>query len=78
MGKTMRALGLMSGTSMDGIDVALIETDGEEVLPRGPQRNLSLFAGGSAASSTAAIEEAKSLERREERPGTLAGCRAAA
>lgn len=25
----MRALGLMSGTSMDGVDVALIETDGE-------------------------------------------------
>ena len=36
MGKTMRAIGLMSGTSMDGIDVALIETDGEEVVQRGP------------------------------------------
>ena len=32
----MRALGLMSGTSMDGIDVALIDTDGEDRLRRGP------------------------------------------
>ena len=32
MGKVMRALGLMSGTSMDGIDVALLETDGENAL----------------------------------------------
>ena len=36
MGKVMRAIGLMSGTSMDGIDVALIETDGEDAIKRGP------------------------------------------
>jgi anhydro-N-acetylmuramic acid kinase len=30
------ALGLMSGTSMDGIDAAIIETDGEKVLSFGP------------------------------------------
>ncbi|MEX1108243.1 MAG: anhydro-N-acetylmuramic acid kinase [Dongiaceae bacterium] len=32
----IRAIGLMSGTSCDGIDAALIETDGERVLQTGP------------------------------------------
>lgn len=35
MARTMMALGLMSGTSFDGIDAALIETDGESVLSTG-------------------------------------------
>ena len=51
MGKTMRALGLMSGTSMDGIDVALIETDGEEVVERGPSATFPYVAGRSRAGS---------------------------
>jgi anhydro-N-acetylmuramic acid kinase len=34
--QTMTAIGLMSGTSMDGIDVAVIDTDGERVLATGP------------------------------------------
>jgi len=32
----VRALGLMSGTSLDGVDVAVIDTDGERVHAFGP------------------------------------------
>ncbi len=32
----MRALGLMSGTSMDGVDAAMIDTDGETISAFGP------------------------------------------
>jgi anhydro-N-acetylmuramic acid kinase len=36
MGSMLTAVGLMSGTSMDGIDAALIETDGEGMSARSP------------------------------------------
>ena len=32
MDKSIIALGLMSGTSMDGIDASLIRTDGEKII----------------------------------------------
>ncbi len=40
MTKVMQALGLMSGTSLDGIDVALVTTDGESHVVRGPAMTL--------------------------------------
>ena len=70
MGKTMRAIGLMSGTSMDGIDVALIETDGEASLQRGPSATFP-YSAEVRGQLKAAIDEAKRLERRDERPGVL-------
>ena len=36
MAPVMRALGLMSGTSMDGVDAAMLETDGEVIHSFGP------------------------------------------
>jgi anhydro-N-acetylmuramic acid kinase len=36
---TYRSIGLMSGTSMDGVDVALIETDGDAAVAFGPTRH---------------------------------------
>ena len=34
--QAVRAIGLMSGTSLDGVDAAMIETDGERIFRFGP------------------------------------------
>jgi anhydro-N-acetylmuramic acid kinase len=72
MSKVMRALGLMSGTSLDGIDVAYIETDGEEALTRGPAQTFPYDAEMRRLLVTA-IGDAHALTSRDERPASLPG-----
>ncbi len=52
----MRAIGFMSGTSLDGMDAALIETDGLEVTRFGPALTQTFSAAERAALQTAVDE----------------------
>ncbi len=64
------AIGLMSGTSMDGIDLAMLRTDGENVVERGP----SFFVPYDAEFQRrieAGLDGAKAIVGRNERPGDL-------
>jgi anhydro-N-acetylmuramic acid kinase len=70
MSNTLRAIGLMSGTSMDGIDVALIETDGEARLYRGPASTVG-YAQDFRQALMKAVVEAQALVDRRARPGCL-------
>ena len=65
------AIGLMSGTSLDGVDVALIETDGERVAAFGPARTFP-YAEADREVLRHAVEEARGLRDRDDRPGRLA------
>jgi len=71
-----RALGLMSGTSMDGIDAAILSTDGEAIAEFGA----TLFRPYSADERTlltAALDAAPELADRTARPPALKAAEAA-
>jgi anhydro-N-acetylmuramic acid kinase len=65
------AIGLMSGTSMDGIDVAALRSDGETVVETGPGLFVP-YAAPFRRKLEGALDTAKSINKREERPGDLA------
>lgn len=76
----LRAIGLMSGTSLDGVDVALIETDGERVHvvkghnnflePLGPTGYRG-YSDEEKALLRAATKDAESVVAPGDRPGRL-------
>ncbi|MFN4142040.1 anhydro-N-acetylmuramic acid kinase [Aestuariivirga sp.] len=61
----------MSGTSLDGIDVALLTTDGEDEVRRGPSATYP-YRPDQQALLQDALFAARALEERDARPGILA------
>jgi anhydro-N-acetylmuramic acid kinase len=67
----LTAIGLMSGTSYDGVDVALVDTDGEEIGQLGPT-GYRPYSEPERERLRRAIAAAAALESRTERPPLLA------
>jgi anhydro-N-acetylmuramic acid kinase len=67
----LTAIGLMSGTSLDGVDVALIETDGERIGRFGPTAYRA-YTATERDLLRRALADAAPITDRDARPGALA------
>lgn len=74
--KTLRVLGFMTGTSLDAVDMAVIETDGHDILSFGPADEMKLDSETRAVIEDA-IEDAFDWERDEEEPDSFEDARMA-
>src|SRR5258705_11209885 len=70
MARMFTAMGLMSGTWLDGVDVALIETDGRRVQAFGPS-GFRPYTDAERVLLRQALTEAVDLPQRDARPGIL-------
>jgi len=68
---TLTAIGMMSGTSLDGVDVALIETDGERITHFGPT-GYRPYGDAERDLLRQALAAGAALTDRRQRPGILA------
>jgi anhydro-N-acetylmuramic acid kinase len=69
--RALGAIGLMSGTSLDGVDVALLRTDGERIEHFGPS-GYRPYGEAERALLRRALQEAATLSDRTMRPRILA------
>jgi anhydro-N-acetylmuramic acid kinase len=66
----LTAIGMMSGTSLDGVDVAMLETDGKRVKAFGPS-GYRPYTDTERRLLLQALTEAVHLPQRDARPGIL-------